>query len=53
MTCYYVGNAQGGPENSHDPLESVIEGDQSQYVTSSLFDPSFEYSQFEDMHCAE
>jgi hypothetical protein len=52
MTCYYVGNAQGGPETSHDSMESVIEGSQSQYVTSSLFDPEFEYNQFETSHCS-
>ena len=52
MTCYYVGNSQGGPEDSHNPTESVIEGDQSQYVTSSLFATEFEYNQFEDTYCS-
>ena len=51
MTCYYVGNAQGGPENSHDPRESVIEGYQSQYMTESLFSPDFEYTEFEMGGC--
>ena len=52
MTCYHVGNVQGGPETSHDSTESVIEGSHSQYVTGSLFDPEFEYSHFEKSHCS-
>ena len=44
--CYYIGNAQGGPSVSHDPIESVIEGQVSDYKTSSLFSDDFTYSQF-------
>ena len=52
MTCYYVGNRQGGPERSHNPTESVIEGSQSQYETSSLFATSFAYSMFDTAICS-
>ena len=50
-TCYYVGNAQGGPVHSHDAVESVIEGNVLQYETSSLFSPEFDFSQFDDSFC--
>ena len=50
-TCYYVGNKQGGPENSHDPIESVIEGDYSMYSTGGLFDTGFVFSRFDDDTC--
>ena len=49
--CYYVGNCQGGPEFSYDPIESVIQGTQSEYMTSGLFDTSFQYQMFDDSVC--
>ena len=52
MTCYYVGNSVGGPELSHDLLESVIEGSQSQYVTGSLFETTFDFGMFDDSLCS-
>ena len=52
MTCYYVGNRQGGPVRSRNPTESVIEGSPSQYETSSLFATSFAYSMFGDSVCS-
>ena len=50
-TCYYVGNRQGGPEGSHSPVESVIEGKYSQYNTGSLFGTEFEYEVFDESTC--
>ena len=50
-TCYYVGNNQGGPERSHNPVESVIEGVFTQYKTTSLFDTSFDFSVFDESQC--
>ena len=50
-TCYYVGNAQGGPAHSHDAVESVIQGNLLQYETSTLFSPDFDFSQFSDSFC--
>jgi hypothetical protein len=52
MTCYYVGSSQGGPEFSEDRKESVIEGSQEQYETASLFETSFEYSEFDGSVCS-
>ena len=49
--CYYVGNSQGGPEQSHDPVESVIQGYQSQYQTTGLFETFFEYEMFDEGVC--
>ena len=51
--CYYVGNAQGGPELSHSPRESVIEGRLAQYEAASLFETSFFYSKFDESQCAQ
>lgn len=45
MTCYYVGNKQGGGVRP-DPSESVIEGFYSDYVVTSLYDPEFKYKEF-------
>ena len=45
-TCYYVGNSQGGPSQSHNPVESVIEGRLSNYETRSLFAPEFLFRRF-------
>ena len=50
--CYYVGNAQGGPSESHDPRESVIKGKVSHYETGSLFSTFFRYEQFDESICA-
>jgi len=51
-TCYYAGNSQGGPERSHNPSESVIQGSYRQYETSGLFSTQFsDYSQFDDDVC--
>lgn len=50
-TCYYVGDSQGGPSHSRDPVESVIEGNVYQYETNSLFATSFMYSNFEESIC--
>ena len=44
-TCYYVGNAQGGPAHSHNTVESVIEGNVLQYGTSTLFSPEFDFDE--------
>lgn len=52
MTCYYIGNSQGGPEFSEDITESVIEGSQYQYETRSLFETSFDYSEFDETICS-
>ena len=49
--CYYMGDSQGGPELSHDPTESVIEGSLAQYETSSLFGATFFYSKFDESLC--
>ena len=49
--CYYVGNFQGGPEFTHNPIESVIQGTYSEYMTSGLFDTSFKYQIFDDSVC--
>ena len=51
MTCYYVGNKQGGPERSHNLAESVIEGTYTQYKTASLFATSFDFSEFDESLC--
>ena len=50
-TCYYMGNSQGGPEYSHNPRESVIEGVQANYKTDALFATSFNYDMFDDSIC--
>ena len=50
-TCYYVGNKQGGSEDSHDSVESVIEGDYSMYSTGSLFETNFEFTRFDETTC--
>ena len=52
MTCYYVGSSQGGPEFSEDRKESVIEGSQEQYETTSLFETLFEFSEFDESVCS-
>lgn len=49
--CYYVGNAQGGPSQSHDPTESVIEGKVFQYETAALFSPLFDFFKFDESTC--
>ena len=49
--CYYVGNSQGGPERSRDPMNSVIEGSYSQYIVDGLFDTEFEYERFDENAC--
>ena len=49
--CYYVGNSQGGPERSHNPVESVIQGYQNQYETAGLFATSFFYGVFDEAVC--
>ncbi|CAI8024285.1 hypothetical protein GBAR_LOCUS14114 [Geodia barretti] len=49
--CYYVGNSQGGPEGSRDPINSVIEGSYSQYIVDGLFDTEFEYERFDENAC--
>ena len=49
--CYYVGNSQGGPSQSNDQTESVIEGKVGQYETDTLFSTSFVYSQFDESIC--
>ena len=49
--CYYVGNGQGGPEKTHDPINSVIEGSYSQYIVDGLFDTQFVYEQFDESVC--
>lgn len=49
--CYYVGDSQGGPEKSRDSIQSVIEGDYTQYVTNELFNTSFRYKRFDDKRC--
>lgn len=51
MICYYAGNKQGGPELSHDPNESVIEGVYSEYKTASLFATEFVFSEFDESQC--
>ena len=48
---YYVGNGQGGPEKTHDPINSVIEGSYSQYIVDGLFDTQFVYEQFDESVC--
>ena len=50
-TCYYVGNSQGGPSQSHSPRESVIEGTLPLYETTSLFSPSFSFVKFDESAC--
>ena len=50
-TCYYIGNSQGGPELSHNPCESVIEGAQSDYATAGLFETHFPYKMFDELSC--
>ena len=49
--CYYVGNSQGGPERSRDPINSVIEGSYPQYIVDGLFDTEFAYERFEESAC--
>ena len=49
--CYYAGDSQGGPERSRDPINSVIEGDYTQYITDGLFDTEFTYNHFDDTTC--
>ena len=49
--CYYVGNSQGGPELSRDPINSVIEGSYSQYIVDGLFDTEFVYEEFDESVC--
>ena len=49
--CYYVGNSQGGPERSRDPINSVIEGTYPQYIVDGLFDTEFVYEQFDEGTC--
>ena len=49
--CFYVGNKQGGPENSHSPVESAIEGDYTEYDTGSLFGTEFAYGVFDNSVC--
>ena len=49
--CYYVGNSQGGPERSHNQVESVIQGYQSQYETAGLFATLFYYGVFDEAVC--
>ena len=46
--CYYAGDSQGGPERSHNPINSVIEGHYSQYTMDELFDTEFLYGRFDD-----
>ena len=50
--CYYVGNAQGGPSQSHDAIESVIEGKFDQYETTDLFGDKFDFSIFDKTACS-
>ena len=52
MTCYYVGNSRGGPEFSHNRVESVIEGGQLDYTTDSLFATSYKYEMFDESVCS-
>ena len=49
--CYYIGDAQGGPELPRDPRESVIEGRVPHYEASSLFETAFIYSKFDGSRC--
>jgi hypothetical protein len=52
MTCYYVGNKQGGGGAHSVTSESVIEGFYHEYEMSSLYDTSFGYSMFADSVCS-
>ena len=49
--CYYVGNSQGGPSQSNNATQSVIEGKVAEYETTSLFGTDFVYSQFDELLC--
>ena len=46
-----MGNSQGGPERSRNPMNSVIEGSYSQYIVDGLFDTEFEYERFDENAC--
>ena len=51
MTCYYVGNKQGGGIHPV-PSESVIEGDYDDYIMVSLYDTSLkDYGMFNNSIC--
>ena len=46
-----MGNGQGGPKKTHNPINSVIEGSYSQYIVDELFDTQFVYEQFDESIC--
>ena len=51
-TCFYAGNGQAGRSGMVAAADdSVIEGNYSDYLMSSIFEDDFVYSQFEGSQC--
>ena len=50
--CLYVGDSQVGPPNKVPNLNnSVIEGDYTDYIITTLFSTDYKYSHFERTQC--
>ncbi len=47
--CLYVGNSQGGPESSL--VDSVIEGNWTDYITDSLYETNWTFSRYNAGTC--
>ena len=50
--CLYVGDSQAGPTDEVPTLnDSVIEGDYTDYIITTLFSTDYKYSHFERTRC--
>ncbi len=50
--CYYAGNGQGGRSGEAAAVDdSVIQGRYSDYITTGIFEPEFQYSTFDTTLC--